>query len=377
VTGIALLMFASTTQAAEATTSDHDPLPTKAGAFSLKIEPGVAFPLTKPQSDLFKLGGGQTIKAFWAINRHLDIGPSATFLALPTDSSLSDFGTAWAFGGSARYHRPHDLPDDAAFKAISPWVDADALYVRTGKLNRPGFAVAAGLSVPVGETRYFWIGPFVRYFQIIQLGQSGFNTADAKILSVGLSLEVGSGVRRPRDPVAPAEIRTITNEITKETFTCPDRDGDGIPDAVDRCPDVKGTADDYGCPYKKVVIRKDKLELKEKLYFEWNKAVLQDVSYGVLDEVAQALQDNKGFRVQVQGHASSEGGDERNQQLSEQRAEAVLDYLASRGVAKDRLTSKGFSSSVPAGTNTTEAGREKNRRVEFVVYFIILNDGSK
>jgi outer membrane protein OmpA-like peptidoglycan-associated protein len=48
-----------------------------------------------------------------------------------------------------------------------------------------------------------------------------------------------------------------------------------------------------------------------------------------------------------------------------------------RGVAKERLISKGFSSSVPVASNVTEAGREQNRRVEFIVHFIIVNDGSK
>ena len=54
----------------------------------------------------------------------------------------------------------------------------------------------------------------------------------------------------------------------------------------------------------------------------------------------------------------------------------VLEYLVARGVAKERLASKGFSSSVPANTNGTVAGRVKNRRVEFVVHLIIVTDGS-
>jgi outer membrane protein OmpA-like peptidoglycan-associated protein len=64
--------------------------------------------------------------------------------------------------------------------------------------------------------------------------------------------------------------------------------------------------------------------------------------------------------------------------LSEQRATAVLEYLTSHGIANDRLVSKGFSSSVPRDTNGTVAGRENNRRVEFVVSFVILKtDGAK
>jgi outer membrane protein OmpA-like peptidoglycan-associated protein len=136
--------------------------------------------------------------------------------------------------------------------------------------------------------------------------------------------------------------------------------------------------DNWGCPaYQKLVVKPDKLELKEKLYFAQNQATLQESAYPALDEVVQALKENKGFRVQVEGHASSEGGDERNQTLSEKRAAAVVNYLVAHGIAKDRLVSKGFASSVPADTNATAAGRENNRRVEFVVYFIIVNEGSK
>ena len=367
--------------AAEVAGSHHDPQPAQPGEFTLKVEPGIAFPLTKPQSQSFKIGGGQTIKVLWGLNRYLDLGPSATVVVLPAETSPSDPGTAWAFGGGLRVKRPHDLPDDDAAYAISPWLDADLLYVRTGPLNRPGFAAAAGVSAPIGESRYFWIGPFVRYLHILQGDRAGFNNADAKILSLGISLEVGSGVRRDRDaaPAAiapPAEIRTVT--VNKEVFVCPDRDNDDVPDKVDHCPDVAGPLDNWGCPaYKKIIVQKDKLELKERLYFAWNQATLQEVSFPALDEVVQALKDNKDFRVQVEGHSSSEGGDDRNQTLSEKRAASVLDYLVAHGISRDRLTSKGFSSSVPADTNATVAGRENNRRVEFVVHFNIVNDGSK
>jgi outer membrane protein OmpA-like peptidoglycan-associated protein len=375
ITTTALLMVAPFIHAAEVENSDSSTsTPTRLGAFALKVEPGVAFPLTHPQSKIFKVGGGETIKALWTVNKYLDVGPSATFLALPTESALGDFGTAWALGGSLRFRRPHDVRARNALYASSPWLDADALYIRTGGLNRAGFAIAAGLSVPVGESRAFWVGPFVRYLHIMQEPErSGFDNRDAKILSLGVSLEVGTAVASPREST-PAEVRIVN----KEVFLCPDRDDDGVPDSVDRCPDVAGPPDNWGCPlYQKLVVKRDKLELKEKIYFAWDQAVLQDVSFPVLDEVVQALKDNKGFRVQVEGHTSSEGSDDHNQTLSERRAEAVLDYLVARGISKDRLLSTGFASSVPVDSNATIAGRENNRRVEFVVHFTILNDGSK
>jgi outer membrane protein OmpA-like peptidoglycan-associated protein len=369
--GVTLLLFAPSTIAADELGNEH--LPAEVGDFALKIEPGVAFPLTEPQSELFQVGGGETIKALWTLKPYFDVGPSATYLALPRETALGDFGTAWAFGAGVRLKRPHHAPDNDAFHAISPWADADALYVRTGELNRPGFALAAGLSIPVGEARGFWIGPFARYLHILQGERTGFDDADAKILSLGISLEVGSGVERKRETIAVERVRTVE----KVTTICPDRDRDGVLDSVDRCPDVAGLVEDQGCPpYQKVVVKRDKLELKEKLYFAWDDAVLEEDSFPVLDEVALALNDNKGFRVQIEGHASSEGTDDHNQTLSEARAEAVRAYLVAHGIDKERLVSKGFSSSVPIDTNATSAGRENNRRVEFVVYFIILDDGT-
>ena len=217
--------------------------------------------------------------------------------------------------------------------------------------------------------------------QTIQPSRSGYDNGDAKILLLGVSFEVGSGLaRKPVPRTAPAAVAAPEPITSEPVAACPDRDHDGIADNIDHCPDVAGSMENCGLPRRtrRSSSRQDKLELKEKLYFAWDQATLEDASFPVLDEVVQALKDNPGFRVQVEGHADSSGADDHNQTLSEQRAEAVLDYLAAHGIAKDRLVSKGFSSSVPIDTNLTVAGRENNRRVEFVVNFIILKtDGAQ
>ncbi|MES2644463.1 MAG: OmpA family protein [Myxococcota bacterium] len=355
-------------------------IPTAAHAVDVafKLEPDVMVPLSAPQSDRFGVGGGEALKVLFGLTPWLDIGPTASFHLLPGAEADMDTGVVWGFGGGLRLKRPHDAE---SVGGISPWLDADALYVRTGELARPGFDAAVGVSFPVGASRTFWIGPFVRYLHVGQPEtRAGFDNHDAKLLSFGISLEAGNGIKRDAVPAAPTVVthtEVVPCPTCPEVVACADTDKDGIPDTVDRCPDVVGNADDYGCPtYKKVVVKKDKLELKEKLYFAYDAATLEAASFPVLDEVVQALEDNKGFRVQVEGHTDSTGGDAHNQTLSEARAKAVLDYLVSHGIAQERLVSKGFSSSVPIDTNATVSGRENNRRVEFMVNFILLNDGS-
>jgi outer membrane protein OmpA-like peptidoglycan-associated protein len=352
-------------------------VPARAGAFALKIEPGVAIPLSSPQKRLFDVGGSETIKALWTLNPYWDVGPSVTFAGLPAADSKSEAGTAWTFGGSVRFKRPHHAADGDALGGLSPWIDLDALYVRTADLDRPGFAAAVGAAMPLGNDRIFWLGPFVRYLQIIQGTPAGFDNHDARLLSIGLSLEVGARVAH-ESHYAAASVGATSLPPPSEAKVCPDRDGDGLPDDIDRCPDVAGPLDSYGCrAFTKIVVKPDKLELKEKLYFAWDQATLSEESFPVLDEVVQALKDNQQFRVQVEGHSSSDGTDDHNQSLSTRRADAVVEYLVAHGVERKRLASKGFASSAPSDTNATAAGRENNRRVEFVVYFTILGDGAK
>jgi outer membrane protein OmpA-like peptidoglycan-associated protein len=340
---------------------------------SLSVEPGLALALSAPQSQRTEAGFGQTLKLLFGVTPYLELGPTAALTTLPSGTAMPTSGTAWAFGGGVRMMRARDA---TGFYGVSPWADADLLYVRTGGLDRFGFATAVGVALPIDERRRFWIGPYARYFQIVQGERSGFDNRDAKILQLGIGLQVGAGLqhrqaRAPVDTIEPAQVAVALPAAPA------DRDGDGVADATDNCPDVAGPIENSGCPaYDKVVVKPDKLQLKERIAFAWDSALLSETARPVMDEVAQALKDNLSFRVQVDGHASSEGGDVHNQALSEERASAVVDYLVTRGVARNRLVSKGFSSSVPVEANTTAAGRVTNRRVEFVVDFIIVKEGN-
>ena len=148
----------------------------------------------------------------------------------------------------------------------------------------------------------------------------------------------------------------------------PDNDKDGILDKDDKCPLEHGVPPD-GCPkkYNLVVVTEKKIELKQTVYFDTNKATIKPQSFALLDDVAAAMRDNPTIRVDVEGHTDSQGNDAFNLKLSQSRAESVRTYLVGRGIAKDRMTPRGYGENVPIADNRTAAGRSQNRRVEFVI----------
>ncbi|MBA3454165.1 MAG: OmpA family protein [Deltaproteobacteria bacterium] len=148
----------------------------------------------------------------------------------------------------------------------------------------------------------------------------------------------------------------------------PDNDKDGIPDVTDKCPLEAGVPPD-GCPkkYVNVVITATNIEIKQTVYFDTNKATIKKVSFGLLNEVAQALKDNPKIKVEVGGHTDSQGNDKANLKLSQNRANSVRKYLIGQGVAADRMTAKGYGENVMIADNRTAEGRAQNRRVEFVI----------
>ena len=103
------------------------------------------------------------------------------------------------------------------------------------------------------------------------------------------------------------------------------------------------------------------------IYFDFNSAVIRAESEPVLEEIAEALGKNPGWRLGIQGHTDNIGGDAHNQTLSEQRAESVKKALIDRyAIAPERLTTAGFGASQPKAPNDTLEGRALNRRVELV-----------
>lgn len=104
------------------------------------------------------------------------------------------------------------------------------------------------------------------------------------------------------------------------------------------------------------------------LLFDVNSAALRTGVQMDLADLAASLGDYPGHDAVVVGHASSDGSSAHNQQLSERRAESVANYLMTRGVSPARLRTIGMGEDQPIADNSTQAGREANRRVEIAIY---------
>jgi outer membrane protein OmpA-like peptidoglycan-associated protein len=117
-----------------------------------------------------------------------------------------------------------------------------------------------------------------------------------------------------------------------------------------------------------VVLTREKVEIKDRVYFATAKSQILPKSFGLLDQVADVLKNHDEIpNVTVEGHTDSQGTRASNLKLSQARAEAVRTYLIKKGVAALRLKAAGFGPDRPVEPNLTEAGRSKNRRVEFVL----------
>lgn len=103
------------------------------------------------------------------------------------------------------------------------------------------------------------------------------------------------------------------------------------------------------------------------IFFDPGKAVLKAESFPELDRVSIFLSQNESIKIEIAGHTDNVGKAETNLKLSQNRAQAVADYLLKKGMAKERVVAKGYGLAKPVASNTTKEGKAQNRRVEFTV----------
>ena len=157
-------------------------------------------------------------------------------------------------------------------------------------------------------------------------------------------------------------------DIQVDSTGCPmDIDHDGVPDHLDKCPyTLEGVkVDAKGCPLNK---KQDLNKLKQGIQFQTNSTKFTKDSYGTLNDIVALLKDIPSSNLEVQGHTDNVGKAEKNKELSQARAQAVVDYFIQNGIDSSRLRAVGYGSEKPIASNGSKHGRKQNRRVELVPF---------
>ncbi|TAE31580.1 MAG: OmpA family protein [Cytophagales bacterium] len=103
------------------------------------------------------------------------------------------------------------------------------------------------------------------------------------------------------------------------------------------------------------------------IFFDTGKAELRPESAPELDRMIATLNENPKLVIELGGHTDNVGGNELNQKLSQDRADSVREYFIGKGIEPDRVASKGYGETKPVATNDSDEGRQRNRRVEFMI----------
>ncbi len=170
---------------------------------------------------------------------------------------------------------------------------------------------------------------------------------------------------------------------------CPaDSDRDGVYDYMDKCPNtpIGVKVDENGCsPAAPPVVKEVKAQAAEaapeivekgrttlNVLFATSKDVITKNSFKAIDALAAVMKKYPDLNVTIEGHTDNVGGAAYNKKLSQRRADAVKKYMVEKsGIEAKRLTAKGFGPDKPIASNATREGRQKNRRVEAAVNYII------
>jgi outer membrane protein OmpA-like peptidoglycan-associated protein len=318
--------------------------------FSLHLTPGVSANLTDPQSTIYSVGPSLGASGMFNLHPNFAIGPvvSAAYFPRAVDNG-QNAGVLWQVGGEARLQGNREAAQTNEYDTsnVSPWLALDMTLAHTGELYRPSMSVATGLEVsPSRETHSFWFGPFLKYDHLFQTSDTQGTTLldknDVNIFTVGISASFDFPVR-PK----------VITHVIRRTET----------EYVALKPDC--------APSEKITPAPEKFELTEHVYFDWDKSSLRWESRDKLNAIAKKLNEHLGFKVAVQGHASSDGQKAHNVMLSSDRTNAVVKYLTAHGVDGSRLVAESYGVDMPTASNATQEGRERNRRVEFTVVFVM------
>jgi len=360
------------------------------------VELPVAFPTSHPLSDRFGPGPMPAVSAAvpladWAL---LALRLRWGFLwngPPPTDPAVKDPG----YGGltvlsTAIRLRPFakHLGDS---RLAGPWLEVGAGPGLTGSLVRVAGEAGFGWNARWGKVAF---GPAVHYLRLLQ-SANAYDSGDPQLLLVGLEI----GLHDSRAESAEAASSTGRSKIS-------DRDGDGIPDDVDKCPDeaedfdgfededgcpdpdndhdgindfadacpnepetFNGFEDEDGCPDEAPpVVKEERIPLEERVHFGSNRADVPAESRAELAAIVRLWKQHPEWdRLVIDGHADRRGPDDLNLELSRERAEEVYRQLIQLGFAPEKLRIRAYGKRKPRAPGADPEADRENRRVEFVV----------
>lgn len=353
------------------------PSTAEAQEFVFHVEPAAAIWLTTPQSERFRPGFYGAVRPGIALGRVVSLQWSYAMLMTPAKPDFTEpAGAHFALAGIRV--RPFGMMGREDRTLGGLFIDGNLGYVRTGTEDRFGFDTGIGYGFQVAD--WFSLGPVVRYVHVVQGSNiTGIDPNDARLLTVGLSITFGTQRKAavaetcpdpldcPACPECPEPVPVSKADTIPplDPTACPDRDSDGVCDDYDRCPDIAGPVESFGCPVDPCT----GAPLVVLVQFEQNSSEMPKGSRDaiemdpVLDAVAGAISKQPSCRVCIVGHASIEGAADHNQTLSAQRAKAVQAYLIGRGIKGARIPTTGHGVRCQLEPADTQI---MNRRVDFV-----------
>jgi outer membrane protein OmpA-like peptidoglycan-associated protein len=314
--------------------------------FSLHLDPGLVQPLTAPQSNIYNTGVGLGAKLMFKVCPWAAIGPSTSAFYLPKQiDDGSNAGVFWQMGGSLRVQHAIGNYHDGV---IRPWADLDLMAGHTGDLWLPTFDVGVGVEAALDRSRSAWIGPFLRYQHTFQTAsyQDGIvlDRRDPNMLWAGAEVSFDFPTHERVRRVVVHETQIVDRPIViRQRIVIHDQvAAPAVPESFD-----------IG-----------------KVYFNWDSSKLRNWEQSdKIDTLVAILKAHPEAKVHVEGHASVDGQRAHNIVLAGKRAETVVAYLTSHGVDASRIITDNMGVDRPSHDNGTQEGRERNRRVQFVVNF--------
>jgi outer membrane protein OmpA-like peptidoglycan-associated protein len=315
--------------------------------------------ITEPQSSELGWGGGGAVVLDVPVTKFMGIEVGGAALGLsqgapPENPTFAPRQAGTIFGALGGIRLSHG----------GLWLDGQGGIAATGNGAQPMVQIGFGYDIHVRDRWY--MGPYVGYTQVADLGDT-LRPGDARILLVGFQVSLGK-----KDAAPPPIILAKAPKRVDPPKPPSDRDTDGVADTEDACPDVMGIPTPQepstnGCPPTSIKLTGDRIELPDRIYFDFDSPRVKDKSLPLLKQIAEYIQARGDIeQVDVDGYADQIGSEEYNLELSRMRADNVKAWLIRYGVGS-RCVPHGYGQSHPRVHGHTAEELHENRRVEFYV----------